>query len=301
MCGDGRDRQRLDPRPAHQHQLQPDKQGLGRCIRSGTEAYAVSDLPYQGEAANDPPPIGLTTPSSAFPHGNGAQVASGESGTASIVGTSRGTGDITYVEPEYAKTFGDIPVASVENASGDFVQPTPDNVSGALAYASGQSNGIQPLNFAGAGCNVYNPSTYSYLLARTDGSYGDAYGQALGGFINYVLTIGQKLAPFIDYPTIGLSLEQYGIQRAQNIPGARRSPPRGGSFVAGDVTLPSCRTPPAVQPSSWPARPRPPPHSRPGARSPSRPTRRCCRRSGPAWPVAVWRPHRTRRRWGVHP
>ena len=189
-------------------------------------------------ANSDTPPIGPTTPSSAFPVlSNGEQTANGDSGTAAVVGSADGSGDITYVEPEYAKEYNNKPVAFVENASGDFVQPTPENVAGALAYAQGQSNGIQVLNFGGQGCNVYNPSTYSYMLARTDGSYGQPYGQVLGGFLNYVLTIGEKQAAAIDYSTIGLSLEQFGISQAQKLPGypALNATERA-NFAAGDVT-----------------------------------------------------------------
>jgi ABC-type phosphate transport system substrate-binding protein len=186
---------------------------------------------------SDSPPIGVTTPSSALPVLGNEQTANGDSGTAAVVGSADGVGDITYVEPEYAKEYNNKPVAYVENASGDFEQPTPENVAGALSYASGQSNGIQVLNFAGTGCNVYNPSTYSYLLARTDGAYGTAYGQTLGGFLNYVLTIGEKEAPAIDYATIGLSLEQYGISQAQNIQGyPALTSTEQANFAAGDVT-----------------------------------------------------------------
>jgi len=61
-----------------------------------------------------------------------AQTANGDSGTAAIVGSANGQGDITYVEPEYAKTYNDKPVAFVENSSGDFVQPTPRTWPGPL-------------------------------------------------------------------------------------------------------------------------------------------------------------------------
>ena len=186
---------------------------------------------------SDTPAIGPTTPSSAFPVLPNDQTADGDSGTASVVGSSDGSGDITYVEPEYAKEYGNMPVAFVENASGDFVQPTPENVAGALSYATGESDGIQVLNFGGTGCNVYNPSTYSYMLARTDGSYGTGYGQVLGGFLNYVLTVGEKEAPSIDYADIGLALEQYGVTQATNIPGyPALTPTEQANFAAGDVT-----------------------------------------------------------------
>ena len=107
---------------------------------------------------------------------------------------------------------------------GDFTQPTPENVIGALAYAAGQSSGIQVLNFSGMGCNVYNPSTYSYLLARTDGAYGTAYGQTLGGFLNYVLTRGEAPAT----PGSGGPSRTTAYPRPATSPGTQRSPPSTG-------------------------------------------------------------------------
>jgi phosphate transport system substrate-binding protein len=193
------------------------------------------------------PPITDTMASSIFPPVGVDQTAQGDSGTAAVV--ENGSGYITYVEPEYAVEYGNKPVAYVENSSNDFVLPTPENVAGALSYAQAQSNGIQELNFGGAGCNVYNPSTYSYLLARTDGAYGTSYGQTIGGFLNYVLTIGEKEAPSINYASIGLSLEQYGIQAAANIQGyPALSSNENANFAAGDVTPQIAASTPCGQP-----------------------------------------------------
>ncbi len=57
----------------------------------------------------------------------------------------------------------------MQNASGKFTLPTPVDVASALAYATQQANGTHQLNFNGVGPNVYNPSTYSYLLTQTTG------------------------------------------------------------------------------------------------------------------------------------
>ena len=84
-------------------------------------------------------------------------------------------------------------VAEVQNASGKFTLPTPVNVASALAYATQQSNGTHQLNFAGLGPNVYNPSTYSYLLTPTKG-WSTSKGATMSQFVNYVLTLGQQVA-----------------------------------------------------------------------------------------------------------
>jgi ABC-type phosphate transport system substrate-binding protein len=96
-------------------------------------------------------------------------------------------------------------VASVLNASGKFTQPTPIDVASALAYASQLANGTHQLDFDGAGPNVYNPSTYSYLLIPTTG-WSAAKGAVMSAFVNYALTIGQTKAPGFGYASLGLSL-----------------------------------------------------------------------------------------------
>lgn len=84
-----------------------------------TQAPAVWDsfVSYvQSNNLQGTPPVSDTVPSSFFPAVGVAQTANGDSGTAAIVGSANGQGDITYVEPEYAKTYNDKPVAFVENS-----------------------------------------------------------------------------------------------------------------------------------------------------------------------------------------
>ena len=82
---------------------------------------------------------------------------------------------------------------------------------GGVGYAATQlPNGTHQLNFAGAGPHVYNPSTYSYLLTPTTG-WSPAKGDTMSQFVDYVLTLGQQVAPSFGYASLGLSLEQYGV------------------------------------------------------------------------------------------
>ena len=89
----------------------------------------------------------------------------------------------------------------------------------------------------GLGPNVYNPSTYSYLLTPTAGS-SSAKGQTLSEFVDYALTLGQQVAPDIGYAPLGQSLEEYGLSAVQNnAPGA--VPPTAAEQTAidcGDLT-----------------------------------------------------------------
>ena len=90
----------------------------------------------------------------------------------------------------------------MQNASGKFTAPTPVDVASALAYATQQSNGTHQLDFNGLGPNVYNPSTYSYLLTPTTG-WASAKGDTMSQFVNYVLTLGQQAAPKFGYAVPG--------------------------------------------------------------------------------------------------
>ena len=43
----------------------------------------------------------------------------------------------------------------------------------------------------------------------------------MSAFVNYVLTLGQEKAPSMNFASLGLSLERYGIDQViNNVPGA---------------------------------------------------------------------------------
>ena len=125
----------------------------------------------------------------------------------------------------------------MKNGSGKYTQPTPVNVASALAYATQNTNGTHQLNFGGIGPNVYNPSTYSYLLAKTTGS-DPALGAVLSGFVNYALTLGQQASPSFGYASLGLSLEKYGVDQIKaNVPGAvAPTAAEQNAYACGDLT-----------------------------------------------------------------
>jgi len=182
-----------------------------------------------------------STPESNWPGLPGGLDQQSTSGVAGSIATTPGA--IGAVQVKYASDLGFGPstpakgVASVKNASGDYTQPTPVGVASALAYATQLPNGTHQLNFAGAGPNVYNPSTYSYLLAKTTGS--DAgLGKVLSGFVNYSLTLGQQAAPTFGYASLGLSLEKYGVdQVTAKVPGAvATTTAEQKAYSCGDLT-----------------------------------------------------------------
>ncbi len=147
-------------------------------------------------------------------------------------------GYITAVETAYA-IQRNFPTASMKNASGDYTQPDPVNVASALAYATQNADGTHNLNFDGAGPHVYNPSTYSYLLTPTVG-LEPGQGRGHCQFANYALTIGQQKATEIGYASLGLSLEQYGVNAMkQQVPGAvALTAQEQNSYACGDLTVP---------------------------------------------------------------
>ena len=153
------------------------------------------------------------------------------------------TGSIGPVQANYATDSGftgsdpSKAVAQVQNASGKFTLPTPVDVASALAYATQLSDGTHKLDFNGLGPNVYNPSTYSYLLTPTKG-WATAKGATMSQFVNYVLTLGQQAAPKFGYATLGLSLERYGIDAViNNVPGAvDPTPAESAAYSCGDLT-----------------------------------------------------------------
>ncbi len=185
--------------------------------------------------------ISPTAPESNWPGLPGGLDQQSTSGVAGNVATNNGA--IGAVQVKYATDLGFGPttpakgVASVKNATGDYTQPTPVDVASALAYATQQSNGTHKLNFAGTGPNVYNPSTYSYLLVKTTGS-DPGLGAVLSGFVNYALTLGQKASPTFGYASLGLSLEQYGVDQVKaNVPGAvAPTAAEQAGYSCGDLT-----------------------------------------------------------------
>lgn len=150
-------------------------------------------------------------------------------GTANVVSDAvAGRDTITYVAAGYAKVRS-FPVASLQNAAGVFTQPDEDNVTVALGYATGRGDGTFNLNFTGPDSRAYFPSTYSYVIAQTTG-FDRSKGEALGTFLCYAVSIGQKIAPQLRYARLSAPLVQIAINAISHIPGA---PPPGACFLAG--------------------------------------------------------------------
>ena len=215
------------------------------------EEYCIDEQPalwaqYAKNMNNgSPPPSGVaisaTTPGSNWEApGNGYDESTTPAVASNVVSNP---GAIGGVQVNYATDSGyngsnpAHAVAEMLNASGKFALPSPVNVASALAYATQQDNGTHVLDFNGLGPNVYNPSTYSYLLTRTTG-WSAAKGDTMSQYVNYVLTLGQQEAPKFGYASLGLSLERYGIDTVvANVPGAvDPTSSENSAYACGDLT-----------------------------------------------------------------
>lgn len=196
----------------------------------------------QPSGVTDGVPLSPTAPTSNWPGitPNGLDEAT----TTAVAGNiATSPGGIGIVQLQYAVDLGftgsdpSKGVASVKNASGYYTQPSPVDVASALAYAKQLPDGTHVLDFSGVGKNVYNPSTYSYLLTPTTG-WPPTKGAVMSGFVNYVLTLGQEGAPKIGYASLGLSLEQYGINAVTaDVPGAvAPTKAEDAAYACGDLT-----------------------------------------------------------------
>jgi len=126
-----------------------------------------------------------------FPVGVGGR---GNEGVTALIKQTAGT--IGYVEFGYAEQ-NKLPVASVENKSGNFVAPTPESGAAALASVELPDNlRVWPVDPAPP--EAYPITTFSWLLLYR--KYDDAAKlQALKDFVTYGLTEGQSFAVELGY------------------------------------------------------------------------------------------------------
>jgi ABC-type phosphate transport system substrate-binding protein len=211
------------------------------CIAEQPAVWAQYAKNEQGSAPPSGVPINATVPGSNWQAPpNGLDEGSTSAVASNVANTP---GSIGPVQENYATDSGFTgsnpakAVAQVQNASGKFTLPSPVNVASALAYATQKTDGTHVLNFNGLGPNVYNPSTYSYLLTPTKG-WSASKGTTMSQFVNYVLTLGQGAAPKFGYASLGLSLERYGIDQViANVPGAvDPTAAESAAYSCGDLT-----------------------------------------------------------------
>jgi phosphate transport system substrate-binding protein len=126
-------------------------------------------------------------------------------------------GGITYIEAGYKDITG-LPLASVDNAAGVPVAPSPSAITAALSYASVRPDGTFQLDFKTADPAAYLPSTYSYLIVPTTIDPGK--GRTLAEYIYYGMTFGQDSAEPLAFAKLSQNLIDDAIKTAAQLPGA---------------------------------------------------------------------------------
>ena len=143
-----------------------------------------------------------------------SQAAKGNSGVAQLVKSTNGA--IGYVDLSDAIASG-LKFASIQNKDGEFVQPTLEGASAALAGAKLNPDlTYSALNAAGADAYPITASTYIIVYSTISDA---AKASAIRGWLNYVLTEGQTLAPEVDFAPLPTSLRDQAIAQIAQIKG----------------------------------------------------------------------------------
>ena len=163
-------------------------QVVHRSDGSGTTASftgyltAVAPTTWTFGAAKDVP----------WPTGQGAK---GSDGVTAVVTQTEGA--IGYAELSYAKG-GQVSTASVKNASGQFVQPSPAGATAALAATTVSPDGTAKINYQAPGNTSYPISTFTYALVPMK-SPSAGVGTLLRDFVQYAIGPGQSSATKLYY------------------------------------------------------------------------------------------------------
>ncbi|MBO0867763.1 MAG: phosphate ABC transporter substrate-binding protein PstS [Micromonosporaceae bacterium] len=133
-------------------------------------------------------------------------------GVAQIIKSSDGA--IGYVDLADAKAAG-LVFASIKNKDGQFVQPTLEGSSAALAGATVKDDlSFDPLNVAGA--TTYPITSPTYLLVRT--KYDDATkGKNVVAFIKWLLNNGQQFAQSVNFSTLPPALQSKALAQLDKV------------------------------------------------------------------------------------
>jgi phosphate transport system substrate-binding protein len=168
-------------------------------------------------------------PTSQFPAPSGYAAQNGSDGVANFVAAPYNNGAIGYAEAAYGLQRG-VPLASLKNASGAFVEPTGVNVAVALTKAIINADHTQNLLgvYANPDVRAYPMSSYSYMIVPTAPATSPmdvSKGATLGQFILYFLCQGQQEADPLGYSPLPPNLVELGFSVEQQIPGGPAPPP----------------------------------------------------------------------------
>ncbi|MCE0522252.1 MAG: phosphate ABC transporter substrate-binding protein PstS [Methylacidiphilales bacterium] len=118
----------------------------------------------------------------------------GNEGVSALIKQTPGT--IGYVEYGYAQKIG-LPMATLQNAAGKFVAPSPDSGSTALGQVALPDN-LRAFITDPSGDGSYPIVTYTWWLCHTQYTK-PGVADAIKALANWCLTDGQKFAPDLGY------------------------------------------------------------------------------------------------------
>ncbi len=147
------------------------------------------------------------------------QAGAGNQGVAQLIGNGSGTlkgvnGAIGYVDFADAKATN-LKVASIKNAAGKFVAPTLAGVSAALDETTPNADlTFDPLNAAGA--TAYPIATPTWVLVYKN-QPDRAKGEAVKGFLNFLLTDGQALNESVNFAKLPSSYTELALAQLKTL------------------------------------------------------------------------------------
>ena len=144
-----------------------------------------------------------------------ASIGIGAKGNEGVAGQVKQlSGAVGYVELIYAKQ-NQMPYADVKNAAGNFITPSLDSVTAALATAK------IPDDFRFSMVNAPGDQTYpiagtTWLLVYQQ-QKDAAKGKKLVEFLNWAMTKGEGMASSLDYASLPESVQQRVLERIKSI------------------------------------------------------------------------------------
>ncbi|MFZ0287751.1 MAG: phosphate ABC transporter substrate-binding protein PstS [Candidatus Sulfotelmatobacter sp.] len=141
-----------------------------------------------------------------WPTGLGAE---GSKGVLAIVKQTPGT--IGYLELNYAKENG-VPVASIQNQAGHFVQPSPGSTAAAIsAFSDALAKDVRTpiVDPPASAADAYPISGLTFILIRKDRS-DPGEQEAIKDFIAFAISTGQDSAEELSYAKLPDSVQRQG-------------------------------------------------------------------------------------------
>ena len=143
----------------------------------------------------------------------------GGKGSEGVTGNIRNSpGAIGYVELTYAEQ-NHLPTAAIKNAAGQYVQPSAQGTTSAIAAFTSQLTAdprVPIVNPPASAADAYPISGLTFLIIPKDGP-DKAKRTALKQFIQYIITDGQSVAGSLNYAPLPDGVKQYDQQQLQQL------------------------------------------------------------------------------------